>query len=388
MLLRNTFTRDARVLREARSLAGAGHEVTVVALRAGDLPEREERDGFVVLRPVRAGALAGPTIARTVSAAPRLQLPRPKTLVWIRDRLFASRLTNAAKAIEADVYHAHDLNTLEPAVAAARVHEARVVYDAHELWPDLTGFRRGERARWRRLERRLIHSANVVIVPSQSRGEELVRRYGIEMPVVVMNCPPAPTTPVDPMASPLAALRREGETLVVYAGGFSPNRGLENVVRAMDLLDGFRLVMLGWGPLEGALRALASEKVVFFDPVEPDSVVETVAGADIGLVSYLPVGRNNELAAPNKLYEYLQAGLAVAASDLSDIRPVVTDHGVGEIFDASSPDSIAEAMTRLAPRLDRCKSAARAVRTNYSWESQEKTLLDVYASLCGPNRLG
>lgn len=381
MLLRNTFTRDARVLREARSLAAAGHEVTVVALRAGDLPRREERDGFVVLRPVDAGPLAGPTISRTIETGSRWRLPRVPAAVWLRDRMLASRLTRAARSIQADVYHAHDLNTLEPAVAAARIHEARIVYDAHELWPDLTGLGRGERARWRRAEHRLIHEADLVIVPSQSRGEELVRRYGIAMPAVVMNCPPAPNEPPDPGASRLAALRRRGETLVVYAGGFSPNRGLENVVRSIDLVEGLRLVMLGWGPLEGALRRLASEKVLFEAPVEPDAVVPTLAGAHIGLVSYLPIGRNNELAAPNKLFEYLHAGLAVAGSDLPDIRRIVEEHSIGELFDASSPDSIAQALSRMVPLIDQLRSAAAAVRSNYSWETAEKVLLEAYSSL-------
>jgi len=381
MLLRNTFTRDARVLREARSLAAAGHEVTVVALRAGDLPRREERDGFVVLRPVDAGPLAGPTISRTIETGSRWRFPRVPAAVWLRDRMLASRLTRAARSIQADVYHAHDLNTLEPAVAAARIHEARIVYDAHELWPDLTGLGRGERARWRRAEHRLIHEADLVIVPSQSRGEELVRRYGIAMPAVVMNCPPAPNEPPDPGASRLAALRRRGETLVVYAGGFSPNRGLENVVRSIDLVEGLRLVMLGWGPLEGALRRLASEKVLFEAPVEPDAVVPTLAGAHIGLVSYLPIGRNNELAAPNKLFEYLHAGLAVAGSDLPDIRRIVEEHSIGELFDASSPDSIAQALSRMVPLIDQLRSAAAAVRSNYSWETAEKVLLEAYSSL-------
>ncbi|MGH2728007.1 MAG: hypothetical protein ACRDKS_13630, partial [Actinomycetota bacterium] len=62
MLLRNLFVRDARVLREARELVRAGHDVTVVAMHAGDLALEEERDGVRIVRAVRAGRLAGPTI--------------------------------------------------------------------------------------------------------------------------------------------------------------------------------------------------------------------------------------------------------------------------------------------------------------------------------------
>ena len=380
MLLRNTFTRDARVVREARSLARAGHEVTVLALRAGELPKREERDGFVVLRAAEAGRFAGPTISGTVNAHSRLRLPRTPLFVWTRDKLLDARMTRAAIALPADAYHAHDLNTLEPAAMAAREHGARLVYDAHELYADMTGLGRGERARWRRLESRLIRRADLVIAPSPSRAEEMVARYGIEEPRVVMNCPPMLQS-LDPSASPLAGLRREGETLLVYAGGFTPNRGLQSVVRAVELLDGCRLVMLGWGPLESELRALASDRVTFAGHVDPDEVVPTVAGADIGLAPYLPIGRNNQLAAPNKVFEYLHAGLAVAASDLPDIRRIVDDHDVGTVFDASDPASVVDAVSGLIPRLDLLKRNARATGALYSWEMQETQLLGAYEAL-------
>jgi len=347
MLLRNPFTRDARVLKEARGLANAGHEVIVLALKVGELPQHEQRDGFTIIRSVEAGMLAGPTIGGGAGATGR-RMPRPSAAVWFRDRILTSQMTRAARAIPAEAYHAHDLNTLQAASEAAAANRALVVYDAHELYPDLTGLRRGERARWSALETRLIGRADRVIVPSRARGDELVRRYRIAPPAVVMNCPPLTAAP-DPSSGAVARLRHEGEALVVYAGGFTPNRGLENIVEAMSSVPSCRLAMIGWGPLEATLRARAAsnDRVEFLAPVDPDDVVATVAGADVGLAAYLPVGLNNTLAAPNKLFEYLHAGLAIAASDLPDIRHVVEDLRVGELFDASDPASIAAAIGRI-----------------------------------------
>lgn len=391
MLVRNPFTRDARVLREARGLVTAGHEVTVLALRVGDLPPREERDGFLVLRAVEAGRFAGPTIAGAATGgAGRGRRFRPAAAVIARDVVLSRRLTKAATGIPADVYHAHDLNTLEAAAAAARAREARLVYDAHELYPDLTGLSVWERARWRRIERALIRRTDAVIVPSPSRGVVLVDRYGIPTPAVVMNCPPAAPAP-DPSAGLLATLRREGETLVVYAGGFTPNRGLENVVRAFDRLPGCRLAMVGWGPLASTLQDLAASvpegRIVFPPAVDPDDVVGSIAGADIGLAPYLPIGLNNVLAAPNKLFEYLHAGLAVAASDLPDVRAVVERHQVGALFDASDPASITGAIeTLLSPEgeLSDVRERARAAASAYTWEKQLDVLVDAYEHLSRP----
>lgn len=387
MLLRNPFTRDARVLREARSLVAAGHDVTVIAVRAGDLPVREERDGIHVRRTVSAGSLAGPTIAGAAGGDRRgRRLPRPAALVRLRDEVLDRGFRRAAANVAADVYHAHDLNTLGPALAAARRSGARVVYDAHELYPDLPGLGAGERARWARLERRIIAAADAVVVPSPARGEELVRRYGIPEPVVVMNCPPAGPAP-DPRESPLWSLRRPNETLLVYAGGYTPSRGLDLLARAVGRIPGCRLAMLGWGPLEPELRAIArtsDDRVVLCGSVEPDGVVAAVSGADVGLAPYIPSGRNDQLAAPNKLFEYLHAGLAVAASDLPDIRLVVTDSNAGVLFDAADPESIIAAVSSLVRdpgRMAEAKAAARAAAPRYTWDRQEKALITLYEGL-------
>ncbi|MGH2785056.1 MAG: glycosyltransferase family 4 protein [Actinomycetota bacterium] len=400
MLLRNLFVRDARVLREARELARAGHEVTVVALHAGDLPVEEVRDGVRIRRAVTAGRLAGPTILGAAGNAPTADPAtpskarrRPPAAVWLRDVMLERGMTRAALATPADVYHAHDLTTLTPALRAARSNGARVVYDAHELYTELSGLGAGERKRWARVERGLIGRADAVIVPSPSRGEALVDRYGIAPPAVVMNCPPRGPLP-DPAAGPLARVRRDGELLLVYAGGFIAGRGLENLVAATRMLRKTRLVMLGWGPLEAELRAVVArsdmtERVTFLGAVDPDDVIAVAAGGDVGLAPYLPVGLNNVLAAPNKLYEYLHAGLAVAASDLPDIRRIVEDNDVGELFEAADPSSIAAAVRRATAfpdRLRRLRENAAAAAGLFTWEAQAQVLLEVYERLAVPAR--
>lgn len=394
MLLRNPFTRDARVLREARTLAAAGHDVTVIAVRAPGLAAREQRDGFTIDRAVAAGRLAGPTITGQAGGQAGGQgsekaRRRPAAAVWVRDQAMSRLFARAALARHADVYHAHDLTVLEPAVRAARANRARLVYDAHELYPELTGLAKAERARWARLERSLITAPDVVLVPSEARADAMAERYGIARPVVVMNAPEEGPTP-DPSAGPVAAVRRNGETLLVYAGGYTPNRGLENLVRAMENLPSCRLAMLGWGPLESELRAIAArgranDRIAFIPAVDPDQVVASIAGADIGLAPYIPIGLNNELAAPNKLAEYLHAGLAVAASDLPEMRALLAKHAVGTLFDAASPTSIASAVGELlAPgKLEAARAAARAAAPTYTWERQAEVLLGVYERLGG-----
>ena len=385
MLLRNTFTRDARVLREARTLAAAGHEVTVLAIRLGDLPREQEVDGFRILRAVEAKPWMGPTILGTASDPPKVATKRgrPAAAVIVRDMWIMRAFHRALRGIQSDVLHAHDLNVLPPAAEHAKRHGERLVYDAHELYPDLTGLRERERHRWQRIESRLISHADAVIAPTRARADLLVERYGIATPTVIMNCPDPPTPGLDDTR--LERLRRPGERLFVYAGGFTPNRGLANLIRAAGSLEGVRLAMLGWGPLEAELRAVAApfgDRIEFVGAVDPDLVVATCSHADAGIVTYEPVGLNNQLAAPNKLFEYLHAGIAVAGSDLPDVRAILTEHDVGVTFDAASSDSIRAALVALRDGdLDGMRARARAAAPSYSWAAQGEVLLNLYASL-------
>jgi len=403
MIVRNPAVRDPRVLREAATLAAAGHAVRIIATAQPGTPARESRDGFEIERvepvPAWLRRLARrPAVplqqaddsvaARPAAAGGGAINRRPQLAVAARDKVVTRQLVNAALRTPADVYHAHDLNTLAAGVAAARKHHARLVYDAHELYPELSGLGPRERARWGRLERRLIRTPDVVVVPSDSRADEFARRYSIERPVVVMNVPRSGPVP-DPAASPIAALRQPGDVALVYAGGYTPGRGLDRLIRATATVAACHLFLAGWGAMERELRALVerdglSPRVTFLPPVAHDEVVPLVAGADIGMAPYLPVGLNNVLAAPNKLFEYLHAGIAVAGSDLPDIRRVITEHRVGALFDAEYEASIAEALRSLVAdpgELQAMKRRARDASAAYTWEAQERVLLGTYERL-------
>jgi glycosyltransferase involved in cell wall biosynthesis len=384
MLVRNAFVRDARVLREAQTLAEAGHDVDVVATMEPGLPAREERDGFRVRRiePVprwMTRVVGRPVIATQTTPARSKPRRRPAALVGLRDRIVSARFGAVAASIDAQVFHAHDLNTLQAAHTAARYRNAWLVYDAHELYPELAGFSAAERKLWSAVEARLIGDADRVVTVSEGIAEELARRYGIEPPVVLLNCPTRPASPPDPARSPLSSIRGPGEMLVLYAGAMEPNRGLEALVEAASGARGWRLVMMGWGSLESSLHAPGVE---FVAPVSPHEIVGAAAGADVGVIPYLPAGLNNTLSFPNKLFDYVHAGLAIAASDLPQIRRFIEREGAGVVFhpgDAAGIRAMLDELAADAPQLERMKSAAREASSRYDWTVERIKLIRLYA---------
>ncbi len=324
----------------------------------------------------------------------RLVIRAGRTMdVFINWRLrFRAFLRSSSQILEEtrfDVFHAHDLNTLPIGRQAALRHGAKLVYDSHELYPEISTFSLLERSWWTRLEKRHISASDRVITVCDSIAGELESRYGIARPEVLLNCPP---TRRDGDAENLLREKLGLDASVpvaLYQGGYTTGRGLDNLIRAAAFFDRAVLVMMGWGKTEAALRKLAdelglSEKVLFVPPVEQDVLLDWTASADVGMIPYLHRGLNNYYCCPNKLFEYIHAGIAVAGSDFPEIRKILSTYNVGLTFDPEKPRSIAEAVNGIvadAERLAGMKRHTRQAREDLNWEKQGQKLLGVYASL-------
>jgi glycosyltransferase involved in cell wall biosynthesis len=165
-------------------------------------------------------------------------------------------------------------------------------------------------------------------------------------------------------------------------------------IQALRELPGIDLVVLGFDRetdlaliLQWTREEGMGDRVHLLPPRPFDELVSTAAAATIGLVPIRPVDVANTTGDTNKLFEYLMAGLPVVATDLPEIRRVVLsgEPRVGEVFDASSPTSIAAAVrvvlsddeTYAVRRIE----ARRLAVERYNWESQETRLLAAYAPL-------
>jgi glycosyltransferase involved in cell wall biosynthesis len=289
------------------------------------------------------------------------------------------------------LYHANDFDTLPAGVFLSRLRKAPLLYDAHELfWDQFSGTSRQFRAILFALEHRLIRFAHKVVTVNPSIAETLSVRHAVPMPDVVMNCPPAPEpgTTGDGGPSPRGRAAR-----VIYQGIFMRDRGLEELIRSARWYESSELYLRGYGEHEPVLRELVTSeglqgRVHFLPPADPARMVESLAGFDIGVVPYRATSINNRLCLPNKVFEYLQAGLVLAVSALPELQRVVRETAAGEVFDPDQPRDIARAINALARdagRLAGLKARARAAgRERFTWEAQgEPRLLACYRELAG-----
>jgi len=240
------------------------------------------------------------------------------------------------------------------------------------------------------IEKYLITRVNKVITINNSIGEELVKRYNIEFPYLIFNCPPPLTNGTVPSFKGLlrdAAGISEDKKLVLYQGGFSPSRGLEELVEAFTFLDNrYCLVFMGYGSLQVELEALVknrslNNRIKFIPAVPQEELLKYTSSAELGVIPYKPVSLNNYYTLPNKLFEYINANIPIVASDLPELRRVIKGYNIGHLFDPNSSRSIAEAIdfvmsdehlyrTMKANTLNSAKA--------FNWDNEAEKLIDCY----------
>jgi glycosyltransferase involved in cell wall biosynthesis len=374
MLVRNAFTNDTRVEKEARTLVEAGYRVTVMADAGRGLAVRESRAGAEVVRVPRSGP----------------------SIPGLRFVLHELRLARRLAALRPDILHAHDSNALVPVGLAARRLGIAFVYDAHDLW---LGRPRRERSRlyfvlsqaWYTIvERLLVPRAAATLTVSPPIVEHLRRRYRLGDVHLVPNYPDVTG----------ALERREirdlpgGDSLepdrpiVLYLGGLMAGRGLEQLVDAMALVPHAQLVLLGDGVLRDDLLARAGRsgaRVVALPPVPPDEVVGHAASADVGVSPIVPSCLNYRYSLPNKVFQYMAAGIPIVASDFPQVRDVVDGEDAGVVVDTARPQAIAAAITRVladpAAAAEMGERGRAAVARRYHWGVAAAVLREVYERL-------
>ena len=248
-------------------------------------------------------------------------------------------------------------------------------------------------------ERRLARRADLVLTVNDSLADLLAGRWGIARPTVVRNCAPAWTPPQPPPDLLRQALALPpGTPLLLYHGGFLPDRGLPELIAvlARPALAAAHLVLLGEGPLAPRLRELAAGPAVagrvhLLAAVPPDELLPWVASADVGVMPNQPRTLNERLSTPNKLFESLAAGLPVVSSDFPERRAIILDDPagpLGAVCDPTDPAALAAALAGLLDLPPAARAALRArvlaaAHARYTWEQQAAVALEAYGRVTG-----
>lgn len=351
MAVTNDLSNDQRVRRHATALQDAGYAVTVIGRIRRGSPVLEQRSYRQV----------------------RMWLPAERgPLFYLCYNLV---LFFRLLVMPADIFHANDLDTL-PAFAIARVFRRKpLVYDAHELFtevPELT-HRPLVQKIWRWLERRCIPAVSHAMTVSYGIQDWYQQQYKLHMKVV-RNLPFRKPFPD----------RSERSRILVYQGALNLGRGIELMIDAMSLLPEYQLYVIGKGDVEAGLKLRAANmaNVVFTGHIPPAQLHQITRTAHIGLSLEEGLGLNYEYALPNKVFDYIQAGVPVLVAARPEMAALVQETGTGRILEDAhrTPAALAAAIRALSEpeTWKACHQACRKAAETLCFETEQTILLDLY----------
>lgn len=353
---------DTRIFhKECKTLVAAGYEVVLIVQGTG------------------------PSVVEGVRLRP---VPKPHGR---RERfLFTTwHVLRAALDEDADVYHFHDPELL-PVGFLLKARGKRVVYDVHEDVPRQILTKRWIPGLLRRLAGLAISAAETAASASfdglVTATPAIARRFPGKKTITANNFPFR-----QELAAPPGGAYPERGPLLLYSGSLSTIRGLSEMLDAMALLPPrleARLAVAGlFSPadlLAEAERHPAWGRVDFYGWVSRDGLRDLSAAARLGLVLFHPVPNHLE-SQPNKLFEYMAAGIPVVASDFPLWRELVGRSGCGILVDPLDVKAIAAAITYLLDHPDEAMAMGQrgqeAVQTTFNWESEAGKLLDFYGRI-------
>jgi len=392
---------NPRLTKEADTLAAAGYDVRVVAVNVEKWRAQLDDE----LLPSKMWSLHrvsarrehfGGTFRRAVGAF------RQKFHRLLGDSADAysrynKELFRAAADEAADLYIAHNLPALPATVRAARVHGAKVGFDAED-------FHRGEfpeteataslRALTSEIERKYMPICDYVTAASEGIGEAYACELGIAKPVTILNVfPKADRFGRTPPAELANERKGDGVSLYWYSQVIGSDRGLADALKATSLLrPRVRLHVRGqWSSsdyqrtFEREAAALGiADRVHSLPPVSPNQLIERAAQHDVGLALEPGDRPNNRIATSNKLFSYMLAGIALAATDVEgQSRILKQTEGAGFLYSPGSSDVLADNLNKW---LDAPKALAQAKErsrfcgeTRFCWEIESAKFLEVVA---------
>lgn len=288
---------------------------------------------------------------------------------------------------KADVFVANDLDTLPANYLVSRLRRKPLVYDSHEYFtevPELVN-RPRVKAIWTKIEMALVPKVNAAYTVCESIAEVYRDKYGVDFKVV-RNLPVRSFSEDTHRMTRSHPMSINISKIILYQGALNLGRGLEDTIKAMQFIDGAELWLAGDGDLTPILKKLAAtlkleSKVKFLGRLPLQELIDVTREADLGISLEEDLGLNYRFALPNKLFDYIQAGVPVLVSDLPEMRRIVEDYGVGTYLEFSRRNELAEAIWDALFNDEKRKvwreNMARGA-IQLCWENEEKVLREIY----------
>ena len=358
----NDLVTDQRVNKSCLTLQKMGYEVLLVGRKQRKSPPMDERP----------------------YASRRMRLLFEKGPLFYAEyniRLFFFLLFH-----KANLLLSNDLDTSLPNFFVSKLKGIKMIYDSHEYFtetPELVDRPRVQKV-WKRIEGYVVPRLKEMITVCDSIADLFHEKYGIVCHVV-RNIPPRASLPQKGERNALD-LPDDKHLLVLQGSGINIQRGAEELVEAMQYLEDCFLMVIGGGDVLPTLKQMTSDlrledRVRFFPRMPYQQMMAYTQLAELGFVLDKDTNLNYRFCLPNKLFDFIQAGVPVVASNLVEVGKIIKKYDIGLFIPDHDPKSIAATIrSGLDDDTQRAvwhKGLAQAAE-DLCWENEQQTLIEIY----------
>lgn len=292
-----------------------------------------------------------------------------------------------------DIVWANDTDTLLGCYLAARRRRAKLVMDAHELFPEVPEIQHKPLVKWvwRTLERWLMPKCDALLTVCDSIAEHYRLQLGVSM-TVVRNLREASRHRDFETSRHRVEESTSGTTptsdlrLLLYQGRVNVGRGVDWAIDALEWLPECRLVVAGDGDLLEEMKAYAaskewSERISFTGRLMPEKMHALTPQADVGLVMLEDMGLSYHYALPNRIGDFVQAGVPMVVSDLPEMAAVVKRYRIGEVMREPGAKALADSIQKVLA-IGKEHYNFEPARRDMDWNKEKQILIKTANSLC------
>lgn len=292
-----------------------------------------------------------------------------------------------------DVLVSNDLDTLLPNYLISKLKRLPLVYDSHEYFtgvPELQG-RPFVKWVWKTIEKNIFPNLQYVLTVSDSIANKYAEEYGISV-MSVRNCSYR-SDHIQPYSRSELLVKPDDFLIILQGSGLNADRGGEELIEAVNNTVNVTLFVVGSGDSISNLKNRVSElnlvqRVRFVDKLPWEELMRYTKSADLGLTLDKSTNLNHNFSLPNKLFDYISAGMPVLSSDLPEIAKVLNRYNCGVIIDDVTPQKISMALNDMINNpesLTGMRINSKKASLDLNWEIESDKVKSMYFNIL--NRL-
>ncbi len=305
----------------------------------------------------------------------------PQFYLFFNIRLFFVLLFTKADALVAN-----DLDTLLPNYLVSKLKGIPLIYDSHEIFcevPELQNNPSKKRI-WEKLESWIVPKLKYCITVNQSIADYFNNKYKVPF-IFVRNIPNY--TKIQTLKSRTDLNLPIGKKIVILQGaGINVQRGAEELVEAFQYLDdNYLLLIIGSGDVihqlkENTIKLQLQNKVKFIDKIPASELRQYTSNSNLGITIDKDSNMNYHFSLPNKVFDYMHAGIPILATKLPEIENLITKYHIGTFIENHEPRYIADKISNFLNSKEyleyKSNTVIAAVENN--WQSEKQILVKLF----------